>query len=250
MKKSLFLIFLLPVSILVRAQFEQKASINFAIGTFKTFGYELGEYDYDPLQMPHYRPGITADGGFQFNISRHFSLMAGIGIMYSGKWSYKMGDYDYLHYTIYDTIPDPYVLLAEGKNKLNLFNFDVGIYPKYYLFAVKKWNPYIFAGVSINFTSAKYTDNCWSDAKANNYLPPDDTGPYSPWLEKNTGIGFIPGIGIEHGSGGRITLDFSAGWNHIGLKEVNFKSQYVTENFNAFFLHAGLRLNFFMTKDL
>ena len=247
MKNKILSIILFLSPLLLNAQFEQKASINFSAGGFKTFGYDMGEYEYDPLQMPHYRPGIMADAGFQFNISRRFSVMISAGIIYSGSWSFMIGDHDYLHYTITDSITEE--TLAEGMNKLNLFNISIGVCPKYYLLPSKKWNPYIFAGLSINSTHAKYTNNWYQDADKVNYLSPDDT-PYNPFLEKNTGLGFTPGIGLEYSISDKLKLTFASGYYLILLNEDNFPNLYVTENFNAFFLQAGVRLSFLKTKDL
>lgn len=248
MRKCLFLFSSLLVPLILNAQFEQKASINLSIGSFKTFGYEMGEFDYDPLQMPHYKPGIMAEAGIQYNISRHFSVMANVGMMYSGSWSYLIGEYDYLHYIITDPLTEE--VLAEGYNELNFFNFDIGIYPKYYLFAGKKWTPYFFAGVNINFTHANFTDNWWKDANKLGVLPADDTGPYDPFLENNAGIGLVPGIGIEYGPTDKFAFYLSAGYYLIPLNEKNFKSEYVIENFNAFFLQAGIRFSFIKSKNL
>jgi hypothetical protein len=248
MKKKGFVILFLILPLITFAQFEQKVSINISAGMFKTFGYDMGEFEYDPLQMPHYKPGILIDAGIQYNINRRFSIMATTGIMYSGGWSFKIGDYDYLHYAITDSITEE--TLAEGINKLNFFNFHVGIFPKFYLLPSKKWNPYIFAGVSINYTSAKYTNNYWEDANREGYLPPDDSGPYDPFLEKNTGLGFIPGLGLEYSRSDRFRIYMATGYSMIFLQEQNFKSVYVTENFNAFFVQVGLRFAFLKSKDL
>lgn len=244
--KILFLFFIFFFSVL-EAQFEQKMSINFSIGGFKTFGYDMGENEYDPLQMPHYKPGIMIDAGFQYNFSRRFSIMASTGIIYSGGWAFKIGDTDYLHYTITDSITEE--TLAEGTNKLNLFNFSVGIYPKFYLFPSKKWNPYIFAGLNFNSTHAKFTNNWYKDADKVDYLAPEDTD-YNPFLEKNTGLGCIPGIGIEYSISDKLKLTLASGYSLILLKGENFPNQLVTENFNAFFLQAGVRLSFLKTKNL
>jgi len=247
MKKRIFILgfFLLPA--FVYAQFEQKVSFNLSVGSFKTFGKEMGKYDYDPMQMPHYKPGIIAETGIQLNLSRRFSVMAGVSVMYAPKWSFMIGDYDYLHYQISDTITEE--VLAEGINKLNLFNFCIGIYPKCYLLPVKKWNPYIFAGLNYNFTRAEYTDNYFVDAGKVNYLPSDYT-PYSPFLENSSGIGFIPGAGIEYTSSDKFGFTLSAGYSLILLKEENFKSEYLVGNFNAILLQAGIRFSFLKSKDL
>ncbi|MCU0457402.1 MAG: outer membrane beta-barrel protein [Bacteroidales bacterium] len=245
--KGLILLFLF-LSLLTFSQFEQKVSINISAGMFKTFGYETGEGDYDPLQMPHYRPGPIAEAGIQYNINRRLSVMVSAGIMYSGSWSFMTGDYDYLHYTIFD--PETEEPIAEGINKLNLFNLQAGIFPKFYLFPSKKWNPYLFAGISMNFTSAKYTNNWWKDADRLGVLGPDDEVPYDPFLEKNNGLGFIPGLGVEYGQTDRLRIYMSTGYYLIALNEKNFKNELVIENFNAFFIQLGVRLAFLKSKDL
>lgn len=246
MKKNLLLIPFLLLTISAAAQFEQKVSINISLGSFKTFGKAFGVYD--PMQMPNYKPGLMAEAGLQFNLNRRLSIMTNAGLMYSGGWSYIMGENDYMHFAIYDTITEE--ILAEGYNKLDFLNFSFGIIPKYYLIPGKKWNPYLFAGVNINYTHANYTDNWWKTSNELDMLPPDDSGPYNPFLENNFGIGFIPGIGIEYSPGDKFGITFTTGYTLILLNEKNIKSEHMVENFNAFFLQAGIRLSFLKSKDL
>jgi hypothetical protein len=144
--------------------------------------------------------------------------MTNAGLMYSGSWSYKIGDGDYIHYTITDTITDE--ILAEGNNKLNFINFSIGIIPKYYLLPGKKWNPYLFAGLNINYTHANFTDNWWKAAKE-----------------------------LEYSTGDKLSVTFAAGYSSILLNKQNFKSESLIENFNAFFFQAGIRLSFLKSKD-
>jgi len=245
--KSLILFFLfLPLTSL--AQFEQKVSINFASGTFKTVGNKLGEYD--PMQMPNYQLGFSANGGLQFKINERFSLMANFGIMISQRWSYKEGDNNnYLYWSIIlDTIT--YEPIAEGENYLDIQNFSFSVIPKYYLNPGKRWNPYFYAGVNINLTRAYFEDNEWIALEKLNMLDPDDTGPYNYNLEKNLGIGFNPGFGVEYFPNERIGFYFSSGYYFIMLNKKNFKSPEQEENFNALVLQAGLRLYFIKSKDL
>lgn len=249
MKKSVVLILFLFITVISYSQFEQKVSLNIYAGGFKTFGKAMGMYNYDPMQMPHYRPGITAGAQLQFNFNRHLSFLAEISFMYSGSWFYRMGDYNYLHYTIItDTVTNE--VLAEGENRLNLLNFSIGFSPKFYLFAVKKLNPYFFAGVNLNFTHANYTDNIWKDANRLNILPSDDTGPYSPFLENNTGLGFFPGIGIDYNPTEKFSFFLDAGYSLIFMNDKNFKSPYLEENLNAATLRAGIRFSFLKSKNL
>lgn len=245
MKKGLVSILIILIPVLSTAQFEQKVSINLSAGIFKTFGKKLGQYD--PMQMPNYKPGLVSNAGFQFNLNRRLSVITDFGILYAGGWSYSEGSNDdYLHYTVFDGA----TLVAEGMNYLNLFSFSIGITPKYYLLPDKKWNPYFFAGINLNFTSAKFTNNQWQDAYDHGVLPPDDTGPYDPFLEKNIGIGFDPGIGIEFAPNDKIGFYLSSGYYLILLKDENFKSQSLEENFNAFFFQLGVRFSFLKSKDL
>jgi hypothetical protein len=246
MKNKIFLLFLLLIPLSSFAQFEQKVSVNFSSGVFKTFGKELGEYD--PMQMPNFKTGLSVNGGIQFNLNRRFSLLADLGYMYSGKWGYYGTDgVNYMHYTINDTTEN---LLEEGYNELKFSNISTGIKPIYYILPGKKLNPYIFAGLTINFTHSVYTNNQWKDAEKVGALPPDDTGPYNPYLEKNIGIGLNPGIGLEYSANDKMGFYLLTGYYFILLKDENFKSPALEENFNAYVIQAGLRFSFLKSKDL
>jgi opacity protein-like surface antigen len=246
MKNKLFFLFLLLIPLTSRAQFEQKVSVNFGAGVFKTFGKALGKYD--PMQMPNFKTGLSLEGGIQFNLNRRLSLMADIGYMNSASWAYYWTDgVNDTHYTVYDTLEN---LLAEGYNDLSLSNLSIGLMPKLYILPGKKLNPYLFAGLNFNFTHSVYTNNTWKDADRLGILPPDDTGPYNPYLEKNVGIGFNPGFGLEYNPNDKICFYISAGYYFIKLKNENFKSPDLEENFNAYVIHAGLRYSFLKSKDL
>ena len=248
MKKSHLLLFVFLLPYLASAQFEQKISINLSAGMFKTFGKKTqGEYN-DPLQMPNYKMGLGSNLGLQFNLNRHLSLVTDFGIMYSPGWSYRVGSNDnYLHYTIFDSLETYY---GEGTNYLNLLSLNIGITPKYYLFADKKWKPYFFAGVNINFTSAKFTNNQWQAAHDFGILSSNDTGPYNNFLERNVGLGFSPGIGVEFEPNDKLAFFLSSGYYMIMMNKKNFKSEYLKENFNALFLQVGVRFSFLKSKDL
>jgi opacity protein-like surface antigen len=247
MKKYLLLLLLILVTFRVYPQFEQKVSLNFSLGGFKTFGKAMGEYD--PMQMPHYKPGISAGAGLQYNLNRHFSVNVDISVMYSASWYYNpTGDNNYLHYTIViDTITNE--IVAEGENKLNLLNLSIGVVPKFYLFAVKKWNPYLFAGINLNFTHATYTNNLWNDMESLGLNQPGDS-PYNPYLEKNTGIGFLPGIGLDFNPSEKFSFFLEGGYSLILMKDENFKSPYAVENINAVIFRTGIRFSFLKSKNL
>lgn len=104
MKKPFLLISVFLIALIANSQYEQKVTIDLSAGSFKTFGKKFTEYT-GPLQMPNYKMGLNATGGFQFKIGAHLSLSANFGIMISNRWNYKTPDKDnWLYWTIDDTI--------------------------------------------------------------------------------------------------------------------------------------------------
>ena len=260
MKRKITFFCLIFFPIIIQAQFEQKLSINLSAGPFITIGkkdfapYPDYPTDFLPYQMPNFRTGVFGNIGLQFNANRHLSLNTDLGLMNSGTWYYSFHNdgINYLDFQLFeDDTTD--VLLAEGSNEMTLLNLSLGFAPKYYLLPGKKINPYIFAGITINFTKVTFTDNYWQARKDNNMLAPDDTGPYNDFLEKNFGIGFHPGIGAEYNLNDNIGFFISAGYYIILLNKDNFKPQERVENkenFHSVNLHAGIRFSFLKSKNL
>jgi hypothetical protein len=247
MKLKVFFIPFLIIPMAAVAQFDQKVSMNLSAGVFKTFGQKLGEYE--PMQMPNYGIGFAARGGAQFRIGDRFSLVADVGIMTSHSWSYSEGENnDFMYWAIID--PDTEETIAEGKNYLDILNISAGIKPVWYLVSEKNWRPYLFLGVSINFTDAYYEDLHWAELEKRDMLPPDDEGPYNGYLEHNFGLGLNPGFGLEYSPGKRMHYYLSAGYCFIDLLADNFKSPSMVENFHAVEVQAGIRFNFIKSRDL
>ena len=249
MKRFILLVLLLLIAVHAYSQFEQKISINIATGIFKTFGKKLSSEGYFPMQMPSYKMGFSADGGVQFKISKRFSLSAEFGIMFSEKWYHKKQDYNsnWLSWNFNDTVNGEYYA---GENYLDIYNYSISIKPKYYLLSGKKLNPYIFAGVNINWTRANFEDIEWKTRNELNYFPGGYYDPSHEFLEKNFGIGFNPGLGLEYVPNDRIHLYLEPGYYFIMLNEKNFVYAERVENFNAFILQAGIRYSFIKAKDL
>jgi hypothetical protein len=247
MKKGLLIFIIYLITFQVNAQFEQKISINVASGIFKTFGKKLGQYD--PMQMPNYRMGFSANGGLQFKISERFSLSADFGIMISQKWSYKAegSDNNYLYWSFTDETTG---ISYEGEAYMDIYNYSLGIKPKFYLSPGNKLNPYLFAGVNINWTRAWFEDTQWTLRNELNYFPGGYYDPSRDFLEENFGIGFNPGFGVEYSPNDRIHLYLEPGYYFIMLNKKSFMSPERVENFNAFILTAGLRYFFIKSKDL
>jgi opacity protein-like surface antigen len=247
MKKILFLLSFVFVSLSAIAQFEQKLGINLAAGGFKTIGFP--DTDNMPMQMPNYKPGFALNGGLQFKISKRLSLTAEGGIMISQKWTYKGEDYiNDLTWVINDTVTG--ALLAEGENYLDIYNYSFGIKIKYYFLPEKKWDPYFHAGVNINWTRSFFDNTEWAAFKKLGYLGVEDTIPGNDNLENSFGFGFSPGIGIEFSPNDKLHFYLESGYYLIILDKQKFKDVLREENFHAIRLQLGLRWNFIKSKEL
>jgi len=248
---------LLLVPLLAFSQFEQKFSVELSGGVFGTFGAKTWMPDWgstsedeEPLQIANYKPGPSGTIGFLYNLNRHFSVQANVGIMYTGNWFYDM--YDGVNFT-YFAVWDPDnedILLAEGYRELTLLNISLGIAPRYYLLPGKKVNPYFFTGLSMNITSATHEDNEWQAYHDLGMLEPDDSGPDGPYISNNTGLGINPGVGLELDISDKIGFFVSSGIHFILLKEENFYVPEQSENFKAFVIQGGIRLSFLKSKDI
>jgi opacity protein-like surface antigen len=247
MKKILFLISFIFVSLSAIAQFEQKLSINLAAGGFKTIG-STGTDDM-PMQMPNYKPGFSVNGGLQFKISNRLSLTAEGGIMISQRWTYKGDDFvNDLTWVINDTITGE--LLAEGEDYLDIYNYSFGLKAKYYFLPEKKWDPYFYAGANINWTRCFFENTEWAAFKSLGWLGVDDIIPGNDNLESSFGFGFNTGLGVEYSPKDNLHFLLESGYYLIILDKDNFKDVLREENFHAVLLQFGLRWNFIKSKEL
>jgi opacity protein-like surface antigen len=250
MKRKILILGFFLFPLLSVAQFEQKVSINLSAGMFKTLGGEYGHGEggeLRPKQMPNYKAGISSELGFQYNINRRFSILAEIGIMHSNKWESISDDGSNFMFWECDSIYH-----TEGYNKLNLFNLSIGIKPKLYFLPGKKFNPFIYAGININYTHAKFTDTWWEDYVEKGLNKPEDAS-YDPWLKKNVGFGFNPGLGLDYNPSEKISVFLTAGYYHIFMNEKNFQHVYepaTVADLNAFLIQAGIRYSFIKSKNL
>lgn len=247
--KKLFLIPFLLIPALSFAQFNQKLSINLSPGLFKTFGEKYTVEGF-AMQFPNYQPGLAANAGIQVSFTERFSLAAELGFLLTNEWDYRAnpGDDPYLYWAVYD--PETDELLEEGENFLDFRNYSFGIKPKLYLLKVTKLNPYLMAGLNINITRCWFENNYWYAQKELGLIPPEETEPWNDNLLENLGVGFNPGMGLEFTPGKRIHIYLEAGYYFISLNEKNFTDPPRVENFNAFIIQSGVRINFLKSKDL
>lgn len=255
MKRTPVFFVILLIPLFAFSQFEQKISVNLSGGIFSTFGaktympdYGTTSEDEQPMQLSNYKPGLFTSLGIQYNLNRHISIQADVGIMYSNNWFYD--DYDgvnYTHFAVWDDVND--ILLAEGNNELSLFNIGVGLTPRYYLLPGKKINPFIFAGITMNFTSATFEDNEWQ-ARHDHGLLDYDEDPDRANIENNTGIGFYPGIGLDFSLSDNIGFYLTSGLYYFLTNEENFYTPEQKENFSAITVQAGIKFSFLKSKDI
>jgi hypothetical protein len=255
MKKKVFLFLFLIIPLVTYSQFEEKVSFSFSCGIFKTIGDKYGERAGEnplPRQMTWYKPGIDGDIGFQFRLNEHFSLVAEIGAMYSSKWECIQEDgYNWMSFELYDKIVID-SLLASGLNENSLLNISLTIKPKIYLLPQKKLNPFLFAGISINYTKTPFVNNYWKEYVAHDQYESGDNPDY-PAMKNSTGLGINPGIGLEYRLNNQIGLSLTTGYYLVFIKQDKYPYDYrelIDGNLGAFQLRAGLRINFIKIKEL
>jgi opacity protein-like surface antigen len=256
-----FLAFLLCHNVF--GQFEQKVSLNAAVGIFKTFGpktyipdWASGPEDKEPHLMPQFEAGWAVNGGVQFNLNRHFSLLADIGFMYSGYWYYDPSDpndpeddYNYLYWEIYEDTID-YVVVATGENELSMFNLNIGLTPKYYFLPGKKFNPFVFAGIHINYTNVDYKDSQYEAYKDLGRLEEYGESESGSWMEKSFGLGIYPGAGLEYNLNDNLGFFLHAGYYLVFLNKGEFQYPEEEENLQALKVQVGVRFSFWKSKEL
>lgn len=247
MKLKEYFLFLMFVPNILSAQYEQKMSLTLDAGIFKTIGYRFG--DVEPMQMPNYGVGISANGGIQFRINERFSLSAELGMMGTQSWYYiDDSGVSYFAWTIRDSVTND--VIAEGENYMDLFNYSLGLKPKYYLRQGNRWNPYLYLGININLTHAYFEDQGWMELEKRGLLPTDDPGPMDGFLEQNIGIGMNPGFGVEYKLSDQWHFYLHSGYYFIAMNRDNFKIETREEHFQALILQFGSRFYFIKTKDL
>ncbi|MBL7113810.1 MAG: outer membrane beta-barrel protein [Bacteroidales bacterium] len=255
MKRNAALAFMLLIPSFAFAQFEQKVSLNISAGTFKTIGpkkyvpeWATEDDEFEPCQMPNYRPGLSGNISFQYNINRHISISAEAGYCSVSKWEYIIyEEYNYHGWEICDTTGE---LIRGGQDELTLSNVNIGLGARYYLITDKKIKPYVFAGLGLHITRADFTDNRWQAENELDLLEPDDSGPDEPWLEESIGFGVNPGLGLEYSINDWLGIFLQSGYSLVILDKSKFKTPDQEENLHMISLQAGIRSSFWKSKEL
>jgi hypothetical protein len=260
------LIFLAHISGPLIAQFEQKLSINLSGGYFNTMGKHgyVPEWagpgdEEDPTLMPNFRGGYSFSGGLQYNMSRHFSIEIGFGIMKSNGWyfDYSDDDADPFNYLYYEVVADPevYDILETGEDEMMLSDLWVGIAPRYYFRPGSKLNPFLFAGLNLGYFSRTFVNN-QVDAYAK-YDLLDVCYEYNEntalinWFEDSYCVGPYGGAGVEYTVNDYLGFFAQASYYFARLQDDAFHEDMPKQaGFHGLNLHLGARISFLRSKDL
>lgn len=246
---------LAPVSL--QAQFEQMLSVNVSAGYFNTMGWSGWEEnweDHGPSLMPNFKGGPAVTAGLQYNFSRHFSVEFQLGFSFAPGWYFDASpeseeEYNYLHYEIYDEATG--TVLAEGENYMDLNNLHVGIAPRYYFIPGSRLNPFVYAGLSLNYMDV-YFDNL--EYKACEDLGRPDLYQENPelseWFDYHVGIGMMAGAGVEYVLNDSWGFFMVASYHFVPLSEETFYGDSFLMNYHDLAIQLGTRFSFLKSKNL
>lgn len=257
----ILIIALTGITVQLHAQFEQKLSLNLTGGYFNTIGWSEWEPDYggagftEPTLMPNFRGGPSFSAGIQYNFSRHLSLEFQVGYSYSPSWYYDYSDdesdpFNYLYYEIYqDTIE--YNVIESGENEMDMFNFHLGLAPRYYFRPGSLVNPYLLAGITFTITDYYFQNNEEEAFRALGRLEEyEQNDQLIHWFEWHTSMGFMAGAGVEFAFSDYLGLVVQTGYHYIPLKEEAFYDENKQSDYHDLYFHLGVRISFLKSKEL
>jgi hypothetical protein len=242
-RKLFFSVFALVLfTLTANAQFEEKMSVNIAIGTVAPTGdndYYWSEDDginfyegYEPYIFSNYSAGFSFSGGIQYNFNRRFSVEGRLNTFYLWDWSYDI---------VYDdgtteTLGDDF--------ELGYWHLGLGIAPKYYLRPGKNINPYGFAELNVSFNDM--------------FITYEDYDQYGNSIEEEPfeifsgeiAFGTYFGLGIDLNIISNLGLFVQSGYYTTFLGSVMEENTGEFENFTAIRAEAGIKLNLFKSKQL
>ncbi len=178
------------------AQFEQKITLQASAGMTFAQGPE------SLLDIFH-NLGYSIDAGIQYNFSRRTAIVA-------------MAKYS----TFFD-MPDPHAIL----DVLQFNLLGINLCPKFRFLPHSRFNPYIYAGASVNYISITH-----------GFAGKESVSSVSPLC-----FGFIAGAGSDLRLNDNIALFAQGGFNSVDQGKVYIDS---------FFFQMGVNLNMFKARTL
>lgn len=242
----------------LNAQFEQKLSLNISAGYFSTLGWNGWDDNWEehgPTLMPNFKGGPSVSAGLQYNFSRHFSVEIQLGYSFAPKWYFDASDesqepFSYLNYEIIGDSAT-WEVLGSGENFMDMSNLHIGVTPKYYFGPGNRFNPFILAGISLNYTDVyfdnveyeDYKDLGMEDVYVENY-------DLVNWFDDHFGLGFMAGAGCEYALNDTWGLFAQLIYHFIPLRDDAFVYAIKEINYHDLSMHLGARFSFLKSKAL
>lgn len=228
----LFFVLILLFPFTVNAQYEQKLTLQAAIGTaFIVSNNGLKQhipdhyFGTDPFPDMHevteeiYGLGSTFNGGIQYNLSRKFSILGLI---------------------MYDGYPTKSRYIKNGYEYLGLYvHLGVGVSGKYKFFSHKKFKPYLLAGFSLSYTLQQVDELIFNESLGGRERVREFKDSH------NAVPSFVSGVGAEYDITDRFTMFLQLGnSSYLTGKESNIPST------QLIYSVLGVNLNIFKSKSL
>ena len=224
------------------AQFEQKFTFHISSGLIIPYGdktyeipdqYGVGLKLERPYILANFNSGTFLNIGVQHNLSRSLSIGAKFRPVYLFGWDYV----------------DKAGVDWTNNISMSLLNLGIGINGKYKFMPSKKLNPFLFAELSINYTSLSYSFTYFDTLVQGNGQE------RAPFLENSIGLGYNLGIGADYALNDKLGIFLQAGYNTVFINSKNYNSIYYDgflekENFKAIYIELGLNLSFLKSKKL
>lgn len=252
---ALIISIIFPVNL--KGQFEQKLSLNITAGYFNTVGWNGHEEnweDHGPSLMPNFVGGISVNAGLQYNFSRYFSIEYQAGYSFAPGWYFDASDeysesYNYLYYEIYDDATG--TVLDKGENYMDMTNFHMAILPRYYFASGNRLNPFLYAGISLNYTDVYFENNEYeASLSANREDLYEENNDLINWFDYQVGVGFMAGAGIEYFLNNHLGLFVVARYHLVPMKESSFVNNSYLAHYHDIGILLGARISFLKSKEL
>jgi hypothetical protein len=209
--------------------------------------------------MPNFNGGYSFSGGLQVNLSRHFSVEIGFGIMKSNSWYFNYSDDpdEPLNYLFYEVVADMdiYDIIESGEDEMLLSDLWVGIAPRYYFRPGRKLNPFLFAGLNIGYFNWTFVNNQYEAYERHDLLDiyyeyNENTGLIN-WFDDSYCLGPYAGAGMEYTVNDHLGCFVQGSYYFARLQDDAFHVDMPKQSgFHAINFHLGTRISFLRSKDL
>ncbi len=250
-------LFMILVPAALHGQFEQKLSLNVSGGYFNTIGWSGWEESWEehgPTLMPNFKGGPALTAGLQYNFNRYFSIEFQLGFRFAPGWYFDASPegedaLNYLHYEIDEGVAGE--VLASGDNYMDMNNMHIGIAPRYYFMPGNRLNPFVYAGITLNYTDTYYENLEYEACESLGRLDLYEENPeLVNWFDHHVGIGFMAGAGVEYVLNDSWGFFVLASYQFIALSDAAFFKDVFLINYHDLGFQVGARFSLLKSKTL